>query len=588
MPMPAEPSTIAPTVTPAGAIYYKGFEQGNFPDPPEWTTTNDANTSLVWEVTDEFSNSGVYSLRSPVLYNEEGTSAIATATFITDANWPSGQLRFSVLASIQMPLDNFQYFVDGEMRGQEMETSAEFEEMVLLGPGQHTIDFVYNFNPVGLPLNSLPPLEAFPDRVGAVFVDDVYFVPNGTPSTPTGSPILAGPAQSCPAALDRQEVIAEGTTMYYTLVPANPTGSDNGLLCARLEVQGERWVGFGISSDGMMIGSEAVIGRPEEGTVEKYRMDGNSRDGVVSMDEGRQTLTSTSLTQANGVTTLDFVKKLVEPGEIPILEMGENIFLYALGGSNEFGYHAERGSFVVDFDENAAPSPAAFDGSTSIAPTLIPDGAVYYKGFEQGNFPQDYPEWTTSNDGNVDLVWEPTTEEASSGVYSIRSPVLYNEEGTPSSAKATLATNPDWPSGQLLFSVLASIAMPLDNLQYIVDGEIRNQVIVTSSGFEETSIQLSPGQHTIDFVYNFNPTGAPLANLPPPGAFLDRIGAVFIDEVYFVPNVLRSPTRTILNPTISHIDDSTGIPTYIPTTLLPSYFPTVNPMPMGTSKRKGS
>ena len=98
-----------------------------------------------------------------------------------------------------------------------------------------------------------------------------------------------------------------------------------------------------------------------------------------------------------------------------------------------------RPIFLLSVDENAAPSPAAFDGSTSIAPTLIPDGAVYYKGFEQGNFPQDYPEWTTSNDGNVDLVWEPTTEEASSGVYSIRSPVLYNEEGTPSSAKATLA-----------------------------------------------------------------------------------------------------------------------------------------------------
>eukprot|EP00578_Thalassiosira_sp_NH16_P004944 CAMPEP_0181139762 /NCGR_PEP_ID=MMETSP1071-20121207/34953_1 /TAXON_ID=35127 /ORGANISM="Thalassiosira sp., Strain NH16" /LENGTH=220 /DNA_ID=CAMNT_0023226687 /DNA_START=383 /DNA_END=1045 /DNA_ORIENTATION=- len=214
---------------------------------------------------------------------------------------------------------------------------------------------------------------------------------------------------------------------------------------------------------------------------------------------------------------MTFTKILVEPDEIPILETGNNIFLYAIGSSNQMGYHLERNSFDIDFS--------------------LPSGATYYNGFEEGDFPfvlkQGNPEWTTSNNDDADLVWELTAEKASSrSVYSIRSPALYNEEGTPGVSSATLTTSADWPAGVLYFSVLESVAYPLDNFQYTVDGVIRGQAMKTTTSFEEKAIQLSSGRHIIDFVYKFNPEDVPL---PPPNVFPDRIGAVFIDEVYFVP-----------------------------------------------------
>ena len=57
----------------------------------------------------------------------------------------------------------------------------------------------------------------------------------------------------------------------------------------------------------------------------------------------------------------------------------------------------------------------------------IPDGAVYYDGFEQGNFPDGDPEWTTT--GGDDAPRE-------------------------------------------VFSVLAGTDIPYDDLLYYVDGEI--------------------------------------------------------------------------------------------------------------------
>lgn len=58
---------------------------------------------------------------------------------------------------------------------------TEFETQQLqLGPGPHTIVFSYKYNPVGV---DAPP-EA-PDRIGAVFLDDVYFLPEGVEVAPT-------------------------------------------------------------------------------------------------------------------------------------------------------------------------------------------------------------------------------------------------------------------------------------------------------------------------------------------------------------------------------------------------------------------
>lgn len=109
------------------------------------------------------------------------------------------------------------------------------------------------------------------------------------------------------------------------------------------------WVGFAFSTTGLMLGSEAVIGTPETGEVLKYSLNAQSVSGVVPMSAGKQTLIEARITQDGSVTTLEFTKILVEEGEIPIGDEGENTFLGAWGFGNALNApHQKRGPFIID------------------------------------------------------------------------------------------------------------------------------------------------------------------------------------------------------------------------------------------------
>ncbi|KAL7529281.1 hypothetical protein ACHAXR_002878 [Thalassiosira sp. AJA248-18] len=155
-----------------------------------------------------------------------------------------------------------------------------------------------------------------------------------------------GPTQSCPSTLDESTELDSSATLHYAMVPSNPPGSGNGLLCARLEVENHvGWVGFGISEDTKMAGSEAIIGVPGEDVL-KYDLGFYQVAGPMSED--KQTLRDTSIDEIDGKTIMEFTKLLVEDGEIPFLEDDENIFLHARGGSS-LGYHTSRLVFMMEF-----------------------------------------------------------------------------------------------------------------------------------------------------------------------------------------------------------------------------------------------
>ena len=185
-------SSAAPTSLPPGALYYTGFEQGTFPEDPEWSTTGDR----VWGLAKR-ANSGIYSIKSPDLGNDELARLVSNATFITNSTWGEGTLVLSVLAGVSMPFDNFRYLVDGQMRGGLSDKSAFENLQIPLGPGPHEITFSYTFNSAGL--TNFPPEP--PSRIGAVYIDDVYFLPTGVTVAPTGS--LAGDSPE-PTVSDQQ------------------------------------------------------------------------------------------------------------------------------------------------------------------------------------------------------------------------------------------------------------------------------------------------------------------------------------------------------------------------------------------------
>ena len=122
-----------------------------------------------------------------------------------------------------------------------------------------------------------------------------------------------------------------------------------GTITVELILEGEAWLAMGFTNGNVVMpGSEAVIGLPDEGTVQKYNLNDRSRSAIVPMPEESQTLINATIVQEGGQTILSFTKFLVEEGEHIIRNEGSNTFLFAYGAGNTFGQHAVRGGFQLE------------------------------------------------------------------------------------------------------------------------------------------------------------------------------------------------------------------------------------------------
>ena len=143
-------------------------------------------------------------------------------------------------------------------------------------------------------------------------------------------------------------------TLDFSIIDDSSDGT-NDLLSVQLTLTETAWIGFGLSETGGMIGSEAIIGLPDEpqGSTNpgKYDLQGKSTSNVVLMDTSHQTLIDASITQDSASTIMRFKKKLIEDDEIIIDRYGVSRFLSAYGYSNTLYYHKVRNAFTVDFSE---------------------------------------------------------------------------------------------------------------------------------------------------------------------------------------------------------------------------------------------
>jgi hypothetical protein len=157
-------------------LYFDGFEDGQFPVPP-FTTEGDA----LWTIDTERVRTGTYSIKSGALDLLDTTPKNSNVTFTTSPDWPDGTLVLSVLAGVQLPIDDFLYFVDGDFRGQVTGKNDWELLKINLPPGEHAVMFSYKSNPLGL--QELPPQSE--DHIGAAYIDNVVFLPAGITVAPT-------------------------------------------------------------------------------------------------------------------------------------------------------------------------------------------------------------------------------------------------------------------------------------------------------------------------------------------------------------------------------------------------------------------
>lgn len=186
----------------------------------------------------------------------------------------------------------------------------------------------------------------------------------------------------------------DDTLTFYHYVALAPEGdSRGGILCGRLERNDgtDGWIGFGMSPDGEMDDGIGIIGLPDDGTVEKYWLNGEN-PMVERMSDDKQTLMFSSITQdQDGTTIMEFTKFLNEADELPILANGDNIFLYALGGSNELGYHSSgMSSFTLDLKTPAASSSTSTSATTNSAVTTETSSTTFAIEGETSSFSYAY------------------------------------------------------------------------------------------------------------------------------------------------------------------------------------------------------
>lgn len=236
--------------------------------------------------------------------------------------------------------------------------------------------------------------------------------------------IVNGQEPSCPPTLDLSVEIDSSATLHYAIVPP--------YLCGRLEVDNddaEGWIGLGFTENGMMMGSQAIIGIPAQGTVLKYDL----TYVATPMENAKQTLTGTSIAVASidGLVIMEFVKLMEEDGEVPIV-IGENRFLQAKGPM-ELGYHTNGristtitlegsdGAVITDDVENetVAPTYASSNADTPFGTTPVPS-------------PVDAP----AEDVSVDAPAEDISENTDANTSDFDVPVDIPAENPPPAGKS--------------------------------------------------------------------------------------------------------------------------------------------------------
>ena len=172
--------------------------------------------------------------------------------------------------------------------------------------------------------------------------------PPPSPSTPT-----AGCTPSTlSSTVERYECMHTETDFELHWASTGTSASDS----TRMAIVGATvgYVALGFSTDGAMVGSQAVIGWVDSAgsaTVGAFDLTGKSASGVVST--AAFSVGSTSGSETGGKTSIHFV---VSHADAPTSfnPSGTVQFLYALGSSDALAYHRSRGSFALSLANGAA------------------------------------------------------------------------------------------------------------------------------------------------------------------------------------------------------------------------------------------
>lgn len=178
---------------------------------------------------------------------------------------------------------------------------------------------------------------------GAVTVGDLFCAETAEEDDDEGADAsLAGSCESSDPDFEFEVSPHENLALLWNVVDEGTAVSVKAIY------QGEGWLSIGFSDSGVMPNSDSVVGLPTAETVLEYDMDSYSQPDEALLQE----ITNGTITQADGVTTLTFVR-LLQPegnGKQLLTATDEATWLYAWGGSNTFVQHTVEGAFALSLD----------------------------------------------------------------------------------------------------------------------------------------------------------------------------------------------------------------------------------------------
>ncbi|EJK63311.1 hypothetical protein THAOC_16039 [Thalassiosira oceanica] len=546
---PGAPATVAPTAPLNGAIYYNGFEKATFPDDPEWMTEG----TMPWVLSTERAFSGVYSIKSPILANNDAIKAQAEALFITEPSWDSGTLTFQVLAGSEMPFDTFEYFVDGTKRG-ELFGKTEWEMVeVSMSPGGHIVAFRYTFNPV--PLAMLPPPSTLSDNyLGAVWIDDVAFYPAGVTvptipgeivvpddtTAPTPEKVTATPTvptsmlTTLPTKID-----VAGPPASTTTLPTPSREPEEGLTPSPLPASAPPGAVYFDGFESVTFPADPEWSTSDESPwVLTSDMAASGEYSVRSPELANEQLT----TLASNLT-LSYRDPSFEGGTllfqvIANIQLPINQFLYFVNGKYTGEITQQREWATIEVSLDPGPQEITFQFTYNpfklqVLPPL-PAGAVYiddvyivpiadkfFDGFESGDF--SALDWTIAGEQG----WVVDGTDPFEGLYSAH---IQTEDLSGTQAESSLDLSVELADSAFIqFYFLAPVQMPFESFNLWVDGQFLTPLTTEGGGWTEGGALLGAGSHDISWRYARNPGGAP-ENMFPPAAVW-RAGEAWLDNV---------------------------------------------------------
>jgi hypothetical protein len=151
--------------------------------------------------------------------------------------------------------------------------------------------------------------------------------------------IVDGQCGSSLEGYERQFIVAPDIIFFWKI--------EGNILKAAVKVDHVCWIGFGISENGMMIGSKAIIGKPGDSSVAVYELLDKGVETIQEFTE-KTSLKAGSIKQDDESTIMTFEYSMDDGSTLSIASSGLNTFLYAHGKDNTFGYHESRGNFRID------------------------------------------------------------------------------------------------------------------------------------------------------------------------------------------------------------------------------------------------